>query len=123
MELRHTIQLISALEQEINEIESAIEEMMNSIQSPITTIPGIGFRMGVMILAEVGDFSNFDSQIKSLPTQDFLHRLMNPVNFPSPEHIPTWRNAVPITFDTPFSTQQSLYASGDLPRFTYHKEI
>ena len=66
LELRHTIQLISELDQEIDEIESAIEEMMNSIQSPITTIPGIGLRMGAMILAEVGDFSNFDSPDKIL---------------------------------------------------------
>ena len=66
LELCHTIQLISALDQEIDEIESAIEEMMNSIQSPITTIPGIGLRMGSMILAEVGDFSNFDSPDKIL---------------------------------------------------------
>ena len=66
LELRHTIQLISELDQEIDEIESAIEEMMHSIQSPITTIPGIGLRMGAMILAEVGDFSNFDSPDKIL---------------------------------------------------------
>ena len=66
LELRHTIQLISELDTEIDEIESAIEEMMNSIQSPITTIPGIGLRMGAMILAEVGDFSNFESPDKIL---------------------------------------------------------
>ena len=66
LELRHTIQLISELDTEIDEIEHAIEEMMNSIQSPITTIPGIGFRMGAMILAEIGDFSNFDSPDKIL---------------------------------------------------------
>jgi transposase len=66
LELRHTIQLISELDLEIDEIELAIEEMMNSIQSPITTIPGIGLRMGAMVLAEVGDFSNFDSPDKIL---------------------------------------------------------
>jgi len=66
LELRHTIQLISELDLEIDEIESAIDEMMNSIQSPITTIPGIGLRMGAMVLAEVGDFSNFDSPDKIL---------------------------------------------------------
>lgn len=47
-------------------MEDAIEENMNSIQSPITTIPGMGFRMGAMILAEVGDFANFDSADKIL---------------------------------------------------------
>ena len=39
---------------------------MDEIHSPITTIPGIGTRMGAMILAEVGDFSNFESADKIL---------------------------------------------------------
>ena len=66
LELRHTIQLIQELDKEIAEVESSIEEIMNSIQSPITTIPGMGLRMGAMILAEVGDFANFDSPDKIL---------------------------------------------------------
>lgn len=66
LELRHTIQLIRELDAEIDEIEAAIESIMNEIQSPITTIPGIGTRMGAMILAEVGDFSRFDSPDKLL---------------------------------------------------------
>jgi len=66
LELRHTIQLIWELDKEIHEIEAAIEDIMISIQSPITTIPGIGYRMGAMILAEVGDFANFDSPDKIL---------------------------------------------------------
>ena len=66
LELRHTIRLIGELNKEIAEIESAIEEIMNAIQSPITTIPGMGLRMGAMILAEIGDFSNFDSPDKIL---------------------------------------------------------
>ena len=39
---------------------------MEVVHSPITTIPGLGIRMGAMILAEVGDFSNFDSADKIL---------------------------------------------------------
>ena len=66
LELRHTIRLIRELDAEINEIESAIQSMMDQLHSPITTIPGIGTRMGAMILAEVGDFSRFDSPDKIL---------------------------------------------------------
>ena len=66
LELRHTIQLIQELDKEIADVEAAIEEIMNAIQSPITTIPGMGLRMGAMILAEVGDFANFDSPDKIL---------------------------------------------------------
>lgn len=36
------------------------------MHSPITTIPRIGLRMGAMILAEIGDFSRFDSPDKIL---------------------------------------------------------
>ena len=61
LELRHTIRIIRELDVEIDEIETAIQRIMDEIKSPITTIPGIGFRMGAMILAEVGDFSRFDS--------------------------------------------------------------
>ena len=35
--------------------------MDEEIHSPILTIPGISYRMGAMILAEIGDFSRFDS--------------------------------------------------------------
>jgi len=66
LELRHTIRLIRELDTEINEIETAIDGIMDEIHSPITTIPGIGTRMGAMILAEVGDFSCFESPDKLL---------------------------------------------------------
>lgn len=66
MELRHTIHLISELDREIAEIETAIDEILIGLDSPITTIPGMGKRMGAIILAEVGDFANFDSADKVL---------------------------------------------------------
>ena len=59
LELRHTIRLIRELDSEIEDIEAAIEAIMEELQSPITTIPGMGFRMAAMILAEIGDFSRF----------------------------------------------------------------
>lgn len=66
LELQHTIRLIRELDAEIEEIETAIQDIMEEMNSPITTIPGIGYRMGAMILAEVGDFSRFDSPDKLL---------------------------------------------------------
>ena len=66
LELKHTIQLIRELDAEIAEIEKEINSTMDEIHSPITTIPGIGTRMGAMILAEVGDYHNFDSADKIL---------------------------------------------------------
>ena len=67
LELKHTIKLIRELTIEINEIETAIKQIMDEeIQSPILTIPGISYRMGAMIIAEIGDFSRFDSADKIL---------------------------------------------------------
>ncbi len=39
---------------------------MDKLNSPIITIPGVNFRMGTMIIAEIGDFNNFDSPDKIL---------------------------------------------------------
>lgn len=62
LELKHTIKLIQELTAEIDEIEATIKQIMDEeIHSPILTIPGISYRMGAMILAEIGDFSRFDS--------------------------------------------------------------
>lgn len=66
LELQHTIRLIREIDAEINEIETALKQIMDQIASPILTIPGISYRMGAMILAEIGDFSRFTSPDKIL---------------------------------------------------------
>ncbi len=66
LELKHTISLIRELNSEINEIEKEIKSIMDKINSPITTIPGISYHMGAMIIAEIGDFNNFDNPDKIL---------------------------------------------------------
>ena len=66
LELQHTIRLIRELDKEIEEVEAAIKEIIDQMAPPILTIPGISYRMGAMILAEIGDFSRFDSPDKLL---------------------------------------------------------
>ncbi len=67
LELKHTINLIQELTTEIDEVEAEIKRIMDEeIHSPILTIPGISYRMGAMIIAEIGDFSRFDSADKLL---------------------------------------------------------
>jgi len=66
LELKHTIRLIQELDSEIDEIEDQIKIIMDNINSPILGIPGISYRMGAMIIAEIGDFSRFDSPDKIL---------------------------------------------------------
>ena len=66
LELQHTIRLIRELDREIDEIEASIKTIIDEIAPPILTIPGISYRMGAMILAEIGDFSRFRSPDKIL---------------------------------------------------------
>ena len=73
LELKHTITLIQELNSEIEEIEGEINRIMyeinrimDEIDSPILSIPGISYRMTAMIIAEIGDFRNFDSPDKIL---------------------------------------------------------
>ncbi|MBE6030569.1 MAG: IS110 family transposase [Clostridiales bacterium] len=66
LELKHTIKLIRELNSEIKEVEDEIKRIMDEINSPILTIPGINYRMGAMIIAEIGDFNRFDSPDKLL---------------------------------------------------------
>lgn len=71
LELKHTIKLIQELDSEIDEIENEIKIIMDEINSPILSIPGINYRMGAMIIAEIGDFSRFDSPDKILAYAGF----------------------------------------------------
>jgi transposase len=66
LEMKHTISLIKELDSEIEDIEVEIKSIMDEISSPILTIPGINYRMGAVIIAEIGDFSRFDSPDKIL---------------------------------------------------------
>lgn len=66
LELKHTIKLIQELDLEIDEIEAEIKRIMDEINSPILSIPGINYRMGAMIIAEIGDFRRFSSPDKIL---------------------------------------------------------
>lgn len=71
LELKHTIKLIRELNSEVDEIENEIKIIMDEINSPILSIPGINYRMGAMIIAEIGDFSRFDSPDKILAYAGF----------------------------------------------------
>ena len=102
LELQHTIRLIRELNREIDEIEEQIQSIMDELHSPITTIPGLGFRMAAMILAEVGDFTRFDSPDKLL-----AYAGMSPSTYQSGQ----LKNCYD-TYATHFTTQPSMSATG-----------
>ena len=66
LELKHTIKQVQYISKDIDETEKVIDDIMQTMDSPITTIPGIKNRLGAIILAEIGDFSRFDSADKLL---------------------------------------------------------
>ncbi len=67
LELKHTIKLIQELTIEIDETKAAIKRIMDKqIQSSILTIHGISYQMGAIIIAEIEDFTRFDSADKIL---------------------------------------------------------
>ena len=66
LELKHTIKLINELNAEINEIEFEIKQIVDNLGTTILTIPGIGYATAASILAEIGDFSNFETPDKIL---------------------------------------------------------
>ena len=71
LELKHTIKLIHELTSEIDEVENEIKIIMDEINSPILSIPGINYRMGAMIIAEIDDFNRFNSPYKILAYAGF----------------------------------------------------
>lgn len=112
MELQHIIRLIRELDAEIEEVETAIKDIVDSMPAPILTIPGISYRMGAMTLAEVGDFSRFDSPDKLLTYAGLSHPLISPDNLPAPMR--TRRSAVPLPLP-PYSMPPSTSAYGIRP--------
>jgi len=66
LELLQTITLITAFQKEVKTVENEIKKLMTEINSVILTIPGISYTLGSVIIAEIGDISNFDNPAKLL---------------------------------------------------------
>ena len=66
LELKHTIRLIGEFDAEINDIEKEIKRIVDSFGPTMLTIPGIGYLTAASILAEIGDFSKFETPDKVL---------------------------------------------------------
>lgn len=71
LELKHTVELIRILDNEISEIESDINEIMSKLNTPLLSIPGIGMTTAPAIISEIGDFSRFSSPDKILAFAGF----------------------------------------------------
>ncbi|MBQ7491352.1 MAG: transposase [Clostridia bacterium] len=106
LELKPTIQLIRKIEDESFAI-------LDTIQSPIVTIPGMRKRMGAMILAEIGDFSFFDSPDKLVAYADLSPAPTSPAGSMLPALMPTWRSEARVIFGTPSLMSRNTFAHGN----------
>lgn len=59
LELIQLIEMIRIQTKQINKIQDQINALMTEIDSPITSITGIGQRLGAVILAEIKNIHNF----------------------------------------------------------------
>lgn len=66
IKISQTIEHIELLERQLADLKSHIETIMRSLDSPILSVPGIGFFLGASILAEIGDINRFSNPAKLL---------------------------------------------------------
>ncbi len=65
-ELQQTIRLIQNIQEELVLLDKQLKSLMDEMNSPIVSIPGISYRLGSIILAEIGDITKFSSPAKLL---------------------------------------------------------
>ena len=64
LELKYTIRQITSLTNEIDLIEKEIKSLVISSGTTLLTIPGIGYTLAAVILAEIGDITRFETPAK-----------------------------------------------------------
>jgi len=64
LELRQTIRMILAIQGEIDILDREIKGIVAETDTPILSIPGIGYRLAAVILAEIGDIGRFETPSK-----------------------------------------------------------
>ena len=64
IQIKCLIEQIKVIEDQVKLIENEIESIVKDLNTPIFTIPGIGYVTGAVILAELGDINKFSSDKK-----------------------------------------------------------
>lgn len=65
-ELQQTIRLIQSVQSEIDALDKQIKTIVKELDTPLLTIPGIGYTLAAIILAEIGDIERFSTPAKLL---------------------------------------------------------
>lgn len=112
MELRMLLKRIDLLSEQIDEYDSQIKVIMGQIDSPILSIPGIGYTLGaIIIIAEIGNISRFSSPAKLLAFAG-----LEPSIYQSGKFIPT--SGKMVKRGSPFLRWALLQAAGYAPNYS-----
>lgn len=65
-ELQQTIRLIQSVQAEIDTLDKQIKAIVIELNTPLITVPGIGYTLAAIILAEIGDIDRFSTPAKLL---------------------------------------------------------
>lgn len=65
-ELQQTIRLIQSVQSEIDALDKQIKSIVKELDTPLLTIPGIGYTLAAIMLAEIGDIERFSTPAKLL---------------------------------------------------------
>lgn len=60
-ELKLLAERIKFIKKQCNDLEARIKTLMTELNTTITTIPGVGYYLGGVILAEIGDINRFNT--------------------------------------------------------------
>lgn len=65
-QIKMLIEQIIMLQKQIDSLDLEIKNIMDSLNSPIVSIPGIGYWLGAIIISEIGDVTRFNNPSKLL---------------------------------------------------------
>ena len=66
MQIKMLIEQIKMLQKQIDLLDIEITNIMEELKSPISSIPGVGYWLGAIIISEIGDITRFSSATKLL---------------------------------------------------------
>lgn len=65
-ELQQTIRLIQSVQTEIDALDKQIKIVVDELNTPLLTVPSIGYTLASIILSEIGDIERFSTPAKLL---------------------------------------------------------
>ena len=111
MELKMLLARIDLLSEQIKDYDKQIKIIMDELDSPVLTIPGIGYTLGATIIAEVGNISRFSSPAKLLAFAG-----LEPSIYQSGKFVPA--SGRMVKRGSPFLRWALLQAAGYLPNYS-----